>query len=43
MKPFYVERIVNNSIEWLLVDDWFYPAWNGCFCLVSDKNKWKGT
>lgn len=41
---FYVERLVteqNRTVnEWLLVNDWFYQAWVGCFCLISDRDTW---
>lgn len=35
--PVYVERLCNGKPEWLRVDDWYYQAWNGCFCLIEDR------
>lgn len=40
IKPFYVQRGWNGEATDLLVYDWHYAAWPGCFCLISDKAKW---
>lgn len=39
--PFYIERCNCGNVQWLFVDEWYYEAWNGCFCLICDKQKWK--
>lgn len=39
-KPFYVQRSVNGEVIDLLVDDWHFRAWTGCFCLINDKGAW---
>ena len=40
IKPVYVERSVAGRSQWLKVDDWHWEAWNGCFCLITDKARW---
>lgn len=40
LKPFYVQREVDGVLTDLLVDDWYFRAWPGCFCLISDKGAW---
>ena len=38
--PAYVERGVAGRLEWLLIGDWYWQAWNGCFCRIEDKSQW---
>lgn len=38
--PFYVQRGVGGQLTDLRVFDWYYAAWPGCFCLISDKSRW---
>lgn len=40
MKPFYVRRLIDGVEQTLRVDDWYWQAWNGCFCLIEDRSKW---
>ncbi len=42
MKPVYVERMVGGAVQDLRVDDWYWQAWNGCFCLIGDRQQWCG-
>ena len=42
MKPFYVERMVGGVMQDLRVDDWYWQAWNGCFCRIEDRQQWCG-
>lgn len=39
-RPFYVQRLVNGEVVDLIVNDWHFRAWVGCFCLISDKGAW---
>ena len=40
MKPFYVERMVGGVMQDLRVADWYWQAWNGCFCRIEDRSQW---
>lgn len=42
MKPVYVERMVGGVVQDLRVDDWYWQAWNGCFCRIEDRQHWCG-
>ena len=41
-KPFYVERMVGGVMQDLRVADWYWQAWNGCFCRIEDRAQWCG-
>jgi hypothetical protein len=32
---YYVDRMVNGKMESLLIDDWNYKCWVGCYCKVE--------
>lgn len=41
MPPAYVERGVAGQSQWLLISDWHWQAWNGCFCRIEDRAAWQ--
>jgi len=32
----YVDRLCSGNMESLLVMDWYYQSWIGCYCKVGE-------